>query len=158
MSKVYTASTLKALNHVAEHYPNVETFKMDLKTNNLIEKLETVRLKNKSGTNKQTVFVYKVKGVYFIQSYRTIVAAVCCNLYIFPKPMALRFWDSWSRSTSKHVSDAYWDAIKPDVNFGGSIPMPSPNDPLADYDWFMRRLLATAPDFDPHNPNARDYP
>ena len=84
----------------------------------------------------------------FLQSYQTIVAAVCLNPHMFRAPIAFRLWGGNSRSTSKHITEVLWK-LKGIVTIPYShIPHPRMRGPVADFDVLLD-LLAAAKDFDP---------
>lgn len=146
----YNEHRIKYLRSYGPQYPSINTFEAKLKSRGLIEFTTTIRFKPNSDSKHYclSLFAYQVKGVIFLQSYQTIVAAVCLNPYVFPRPTTFRLWDGNSRSTSKHITSALWK-LKDIVTLSyRHIPHPRMRGPVADFDALLD-LLAAAKDFDP---------
>ena len=148
--RFYSESNIKYLRSYGPQYPSINTFEAKLKSRGLIESTTTIRFKPNSDSKHYclSLFAYQVKGVIFLQSFQTIVAAVCLNPYVFPRPTAFRLWDGNSRSTSKHITSVMWK-LKGIVTIPYShIPYPRMRGPVADFDALLD-LLAAAKGFDP---------
>ena len=146
----YNEHRIKYLRSYGPQYPSVNTFEAKLKSRGLIEFTTTIRFKPSKDSKHYclSIFAYQVKGVIFLQSYQTVVAAVCLNPHMFHAPVAFRLWDGNSRSTSKHITSVMWK-LKDIVTLSyRHIPHPRMRGPVADVDVLLD-LLATAKDFDP---------
>lgn len=146
----FNEDKLAYLKRYAPKYPSINRFKSMLETHGLIEFTTAFRFHPNKGSKHHcpSIYAYRVKGVYFIQSYQTIVGAICLNPHMFHTPVAFRLWDGNSRSTSKHITEAMWklkDIITVPYRH---IPYPNMQGPIADFDALLD-LLATAEDFDP---------
>lgn len=146
----FNEDRLAYLKRYAPKYPSINRFKSMLETRGLIELTTTIRFKPGKDSNSYSpsIYAYKVKGVYFVQSYQTVVGAICLNPHMFPAPIAFRFWEGSSRTTSKHVHLVSWKLSGLMVMNRRYVPYPDVLGPVADFDALLD-LLATAKDFDP---------
>ena len=146
----FNQDRLAYLKRYAPEYPSINRFESALETRGLIEFTTTFRFRpdKDSNTYSPSIYAYKVKGVYFIQSFQTIVGAICLNPHIFPAPIAFRFWDGNSRTTSKHVHLVSWKLSGLMVMNRRYVPYPDVHGPVADI-YVLLNLLADAKDFDP---------
>ena len=146
----YSERNIKYLRSYGPQYPSINTFEAKLKSRGLLEFTTTIRFKPNSDSEHYclSIFAYQVKGVIFLQSFQTIVAAVCLNPHLFHAPVAFRLWDGDSRSTSKHITEVMWK-LKDIVTIPyRHIRYPNMRGPVADFDALLD-LLEAAEDFDP---------
>lgn len=146
----FNQDRLAYLKRYAPECPSVNESEAKLNARGLITQTTTFRFRpdKDSNTYSPSIYAYKVKGVYFIQSFQTIVAAICLNPHVFPAPIAFRFWDGNSRTTSKHVHLVSWRLSGLMVMNRRYVPYPDVHGPVADIDVLLD-LLADAKDFDP---------
>lgn len=146
----FNQDRLAYLKRYAPKYPSINRFKSMLETRGLIEFTTTIRFKPGKDSNSfsPSIHAYKVKGVYFIQSFQTIVGAICLNPHMFPAPTAFRFWEGSSRTTTAHVHDVAWRLSGLMAMSRRAVRFPDMHGPVADIDVLLD-LLADAKDFDP---------
>ena len=146
----FNEDKLAYLKRYAPKHPSINTFEAKLKSRGLIEFTTTIRFKpNKDAkTFSPSIYAYKVKGVYFLQSFQTIVGAICLNPHVFPAPIAFRFWGGDSRTTTAHVHDVAWRLSGLMAMSRRAVRFPDMHGPVADIDVLLD-LLADAEDFDP---------
>lgn len=146
----YSERNIKYLRSYSPQYPSIKYFESALKSRGLVESTTTIRFKPNSYSKHYclSIFAYQVKGVIFLQSYQTVVAAVCLNPHLFHAPVAFRLWDGDGRSTSKHITSVMWK-LKDIVTIPyRHIRYPNMRAPVADFDALLD-LLEAAEDFDP---------
>lgn len=117
-----------------EHYPSAGTFESRVKYLGLMPRLELYTITRRGcKTPMKGAFVYRIGGVYFIQSFRTIVCAVCADEEVAPKG-TYRFWAGSSRRTSCHISQALSEIYD---QFGVRAYAYPSDAPVADFNEFM---------------------
>lgn len=146
----YSERQIKYLRSYGPRYPSINTFEAKLKSRGLIESTTTIRFKPSKDSKHYcpSIYAYKVKGVYFIQSFQTIVGAICLNPHVFPTPTGFRFWEGSSRTTTAHVHDVAWRLSALMAMSRRAVRFPDMHGPVADIDVLLD-LLEAAEDFDP---------
>lgn len=146
----FNEDKLAYLKRYAPKYPSINRFKSMLETHGLIEFTTAFRFHpNKDSKHYcPSIYAYRVKGVYFIQSYQTIVGAICLNPHVFPTPTGFRFWEGSSRTTTAHVHDVAWRLSALMAMSRRAVRFPDMQGPVADLDVLLD-LLEAAEDFDP---------
>lgn len=146
----FNEDKLAYLKRYGPQYPSINRFKSMLETRGLIEFTTAFRFHPNEGSKHYcpSIYAYRVKGVYFIQSYQTVVGAICLNPHMFPAPIAFRFWGGNSRTTTAHVHDVAWRLSALMAMSRRAVRFPDMDGPVADIDVLLD-LLEAAEDFDP---------